>query len=219
LLPASIDPTKPKSTDLRSDIGVQIRAFKQDLIDIFGLPANVTASAFNITASGAVVMPNTTKNIPLVLMGKSQSSFFSQEVLASAFPALTFSDSKFREVKTRFSIFDNFDIAQDIKIGFDWCYELSGTGNFSLSRDYRVVATGENVSTGGNAATSATMTLAKGPGMFNMQSYTGTDFNIQASHIAAVGESVQIALNRLGTASADTASGRLYIWNIRAYQL
>lgn len=56
-LPASIDPTKPLGTDQKKDGDDQIRALKQFIVDILGLPVeptNMTAAIMDANADGTI---------------------------------------------------------------------------------------------------------------------------------------------------------------------
>ena len=60
-LPATIAPATPLGSDLKSDGDNQIRALKQFIVDVFGVPANtaINNAAFAITAGGGVTAPQT----------------------------------------------------------------------------------------------------------------------------------------------------------------
>jgi len=217
--PTSIDPETPQGTDQRSSIDNEIRDLKQFIADVFGLPTgttNITAAAFSITAAGAVKRPNTKKDFPLTMVRVSAAgSSPSMELKGEYLPVLAYDDTITEMIWLTTRVPEEYDPAKAISIHFDYAPASSGSGNFRVGRDYRIVGEGERVDTEGNAGVNANTTLAKTSGANVMAEYTGTDLDIPAADIAAVGETMEILFWRAGANVNDTASGDLYIWNLR----
>jgi len=80
-LPANIDPNSPASTDQISSGDDQIRALKQFLIDIFGLPANptnMTAALLDANADGTIA-----SSLSIALKAVAQT-FTAQQTFAAS---------------------------------------------------------------------------------------------------------------------------------------
>jgi len=217
-LPQSIDATQPDDSDPRHQVRTEIGSLKQYLVDVFGLPSGSTQisnAAFSITASsGKIKFPNTWKKIPMDFhfWGSSKAD---ATLISENLPVF----NAYHGHRMTFDVPDDFDITKNISIHFDYCNEKAGNGNFGIKRRYAIYSDGEKTTTRKiDILDAQEILISQNSAAFTMGRYQSSGFDIYASHINGITDNIESRIERRTGEANDTASGRLYFWNIMIVQ-
>lgn len=170
--PFTVNPAAPAGTDSASGGDDELRAIKQALVDLFGLPAsptNITASIMDVNADGTVLVP------PLIRLGTitDQRAILdgsaSWNDAAEAFTAILENITDTNSAATSKLI--------DLQVG--------GVSKFAVSKAGAITALSANsaIQTPGARVTGNAQSM---PGGFTDISFTGERYDTDAIHDNAV---------------------------------
>lgn len=182
-LPQTISPTTPLGSDARSLGDDQIRALKQAIIDIFGLPSAtpITGSLFTVSAAGSVNQIN-------VGLGSIKLDGIDTDDLAHSLATIWLKGS---QPSVRF-----VGTESGAK---DWLFQEQG-GNMTLF---------ENTGTEGSPTWTRRIEIASGSG--NIRMLSGTTFAVTLDHSATADRTLTLpdATDTLvGKATTDTLTNK-----------